>query len=162
MDISPKIVEFLTQKAAAETSGGDVGAKAMYNNVITGELYDTFGFIPACVSHTKEYFRFWQGYGVKQSPVGQLKIWETDARYERHWDMWNEVMRYVHGVEPVSKFMAEGNTDHATDVIETRKEIGDERSAVGYELFDCPAGIGVEAQAVGVQLGYHLTFCFLA
>ena len=86
-DVSDDIAESLRAAAAKETNGGDVGAKAVYNEAIGAALYDIFGRVPACLAHTKEYVRFWQGLGRTGEPIPPLKIWETDARYKRHAEM---------------------------------------------------------------------------
>ncbi len=118
-DLTPKIAEHLRLRAAEETDGLDTGAKAAFNNTITYELYKAYGCIPACTAHTKEYVRFWQGWGRNEPAAGTLKLWETADRYERHWQMWNEVTRYNLGVDSIDTFMAKTKPDHATDIIET-------------------------------------------
>jgi len=118
-DLTPKIVESLQEKAATETNGPDTGAKVIFNETITYELYKAFGYIPTCTAHTKEYVRFWQGRGVHESKVGALKLWETGDRYEWHWNMWNDVAELTHGILPLSEFMERTTPDHATDIIET-------------------------------------------
>jgi len=118
-DVTQAIAEELRTRAAAETDGGDQGAKAVFNAAITYELYKAFGAIPACTGHTKEYVRFWQGWGRSKGELPVLKLWETADRYERHWDMWNEVERYNLGVTPIAEFIEKTGPDHATDIIET-------------------------------------------
>ena len=118
-DVTPDIAEKLRQEAATETNGLDTGAKAAFNTTISYELYKAFGYIPACVAHTKEYMRFWQGWGRAEPPAGVLQLWETGDRYERHWEMWNEVARYNLGVDDIASFMERTKPDHATDIVET-------------------------------------------
>ncbi|MBN1863365.1 MAG: hypothetical protein JW808_00540 [Victivallales bacterium] len=118
-DVTPKIAAELRENAAKETDGLDTGAKAAFNQTITYELYKAFGCIPTCTGHTKEYVRFWQGRGVHESPIGRLKLWETDERYERHWEMWNQIAEFNLGTRPMSEFMEITKPDHATDIIET-------------------------------------------
>ncbi len=118
-DVVPVIAEDLKRNSITETDGQDTGAKALYNNSITYKLYEAYGHIPACTGHTKEYVRFWQGWGRSEHPLGMLRLWETADRYERHWDMWNEVAEYNLGVTGIDKFMERTKPDHATDIIET-------------------------------------------
>lgn len=118
-DVTPKIADALKIASAKETDGQDTGAKAIFNNTITYELYKAYGYVPTCTGHTKEYVRFWQGRGVHESIIGELKLWETGSRYERHWDMWNQIAEFNHGVKPMSEFMEITKPDHATDIIET-------------------------------------------
>ena len=118
-DVSPKIAEYLRERAATETDGQSQGAKAAYNNTITYELYKAFGSIPACTSHTKEYVRFWQGHGASDDPIPALALWDHIPRYEWHWDAWNEIDGYNYGAKPMADFFANTKPDHATDIIET-------------------------------------------
>ena len=118
-DVSAKIGEELRKNAAKETDGLDTGAKALYNDSITYQLYQAYGYLPACTGHTKEYVRFWQGRGKNESPMGTLRLWETGDRYEQHWEMWNQVSNYIHGVKSMKEFMETSKADHATDIIES-------------------------------------------
>lgn len=118
-DVVPAIAEELRKNAAKETDGGDVGAKGKFNNSISYELYKALGCVPTCTGHTKEYVRFWQGLGKLPEVIAPLSIWETEARYERHAEMWNQVDDYVLGVTPISEFVEKTGPDHATDIIET-------------------------------------------
>lgn len=117
-DVAPDIAEALRRNAAKETEGGDVGAKAKFNDAISYELYKVFGSVPACTGHSKEYVRFWQGLGVTPEPIPPLSIWETGDRYERHASMWNEVDAYVLGTQKMDSFFEKTKPDHATDIIE--------------------------------------------
>ncbi|NMB96508.1 MAG: glycoside hydrolase family 4, partial [Clostridiaceae bacterium] len=99
-DVTPKIAESLKIAAAKETDGGDAGAKAVFNNAIGYELYKAFGYIPTCVGHTKEYVPFWQGWGKTADKIPPLFIWETEERYKRHAEMWEEVDSYIKGKQP--------------------------------------------------------------
>ncbi|MBP0573562.1 hypothetical protein J8J27_22955, partial [Mycobacterium tuberculosis] len=53
-DVMPAIAAAIQRRAATETDGGDTGAKALHNDAIGHRLYEMFGKVPACVSHTKE------------------------------------------------------------------------------------------------------------
>ncbi|NJN84137.1 MAG: glycoside hydrolase family 4 [Caldilineaceae bacterium] len=117
-DVMPAIAESIRQLAATETDGGDVGAKALYNNRIGHQLYTLFGYVPVCVSHTKEYLPYWQGRGVLADAIPPLSIWETEARYDRHEAMWKQVDGFVSGEIPIADYMTTLGPDHATDIIE--------------------------------------------
>lgn len=119
-DMSPNIAEALKAEALAEkeTLGGDTGAKAIFNNAISYELYDIFGRIPTCTGHTKEYVRFWQGLGRSREEIPPLSIWETEDRYKRHEEMWNQVDSFITGKTPIGEYMSTFKPDHATDIIE--------------------------------------------
>ncbi|MDE2749164.1 MAG: glycoside hydrolase family 4 [Chloroflexota bacterium] len=117
-DVTERIAETLRQDAAYQGMDGDKGAKALHNNAIAGQLYQIFGYVPVCVSHTKEYLRFYQGHGVLPDEIPPLKIWETETRYARHEAMWQGVDEYISGARPMAEFMAAFGPDHATDVIE--------------------------------------------
>jgi alpha-galactosidase len=117
-NVMPAIAESIKKSAATEDLGGDVGAKAKFNDRITHKLYEIYGYIPVCVAHTKEYVRFWQGKGTLPDDIPPLSIWETEDRYERHEAMWRQVDAFVKGETPISSYMTTFGPDHATDIIE--------------------------------------------
>ena len=117
-DVLPAIAESIRQQAATEDTGGDTGAKAWLNNSIAHQLYEIFGYVPVCVSHTKEYVPYYQGRGVLKDRIPPLAIWETEDRYERHAAMWEQVEGFVSGSTPIGQYMTTLGPDHATDVIE--------------------------------------------
>ncbi len=118
-DMTEKIAESLASSAAKETDGGDIGAKAVFNDSISCELYRIYGRIPTCVGHTKEYVRFWQGHGRTKEKIPPLTLWETEARYIRHKDMWDQVEAFTEGKRDIMEFMSQMGPDHATDIIES-------------------------------------------
>lgn len=113
-----EIAETIRQKAATETDGGDKGAKAVYNAAIGHQLYQMFGKVPACVAHTKEYVRFWQGHGATDEDIPQLTLWETEERYQRHREMWDQIDGFISKATPIADYMTSFGPDHATDIIE--------------------------------------------
>ena len=117
-DVMPEIAESIRKQAATETDGGDTGAKAKFNNRIGYALYEAFGYVPVCVSHTKEYLRYWQGLGKTADEVPPLSIWETEDRYERHEAMWRQLTDFASGKTPIGEYMRVFGPDHATDIIE--------------------------------------------
>lgn len=117
-DVTPEIAEALRVDAARETEGGDTGAKARFNNAIGYELYKAFGHIPTCTAHTKEYVRYWQGIGKTADAIPPLSIWETEERYKRHEEMWEQVDGFITGKAPAGDYMKVFGPDHATDIIE--------------------------------------------
>ena len=117
-DVMPMIAESVRRQAATETDGGDTGAKAKFNNKIGYALYEAFGHVPACVSHTKEYLRYWQGLGKTADEIPPLSIWETEDRYRRHEAMWRQLEDFASGKTPIGEYMSVFGPDHATDIIE--------------------------------------------
>ena len=117
-NVMPQIAESLRQEAATEDTGGDTGAKKIHNNAIAYQLYEIFGKVPVCVSHTKEYVPYYQGLGVRTGEIPPLKIWETEARYDRHEAMWQQVDDFVEGRIPIEQYTEALGPDHATDIIE--------------------------------------------
>ena len=117
-DVMPTIAEAMRKSAGEENNGGDQGAKALHNDAITYELYDIFGYIPTCTAHTKEYVRYWQGHGKSPDRIPPLSIWETEDRYQRHDEMWNQVDGFLSGDIPIADYMSTFGPDHATDIIE--------------------------------------------
>jgi len=118
-NVLPTIAESLRQSAETETVGGDTGAKALFNDAISYQLYDIFGYVPTCTAHTKEYVPYWQGLGKLKDDIPPLSIWETEDRYERHEEMWQQIDRFLSGEIPIREFMTSYGPDHATDIIET-------------------------------------------
>jgi alpha-galactosidase/6-phospho-beta-glucosidase family protein len=117
-DVLPEIGAAIGRRAATETDGGDMGAKAVNNDAIGFQLYQMFDKVPACVAHTKEYLRFWQGHGVTPEAIPPLTLWETEARYARHRAMWEEIDGFLSGAIPIADYMTTFGPDHATDIIE--------------------------------------------
>jgi len=117
-DMTAPIAERLRRGTARQSMDGDLSAKALHNDAIGYQLYEIFGFVPVCVSHTKEYVRFYQGHGVLPDEIPPLLIWETDTRYARHEAMWRQVDDFISGARPISEFMTALGPDHATDIIE--------------------------------------------
>ncbi len=118
-DVMAQIAEATRLAAGTESNGGDTGAKAIFNDAITYELYDIFGYIPTCTGHTKEYVRFWQGLGKTKDAIPPLSIWETEDRYKRHEEMWRQVDGFLSGDIPISAYRTTFGPDHATDIIES-------------------------------------------
>jgi alpha-galactosidase/6-phospho-beta-glucosidase family protein len=117
-DVMAPIAEALRKSAGTENNGGDRGAKALYNDAITYELYNIFGCIPTCTAHTKEYVRYWQGLGKTEDAIPPLSIWETEDRYKRHEEMWRQVDDFISGKYSIADYMKSFGPDHATDIIE--------------------------------------------
>ncbi len=119
-DMSPVIAEYLQKNPEVDSKevGGDTGAKAKDNNIISYNLYRIFGCIPTCTAHTKEYVRFWQGHGKAAEEIAPLSIWETEDRYRRQEAMWDQVDGYATGKIPIGSYMTSFKPDHATDIIE--------------------------------------------
>jgi len=118
VDVAPQIAESIRISSAKETAGGDVGAKAAFNESIGYELYKIFGYVPTVVPHTKEYVRFWQGRNILEEKIPKLNLWETEARYARHREMFEQVDKFLDGRTPISEYMSTFYADHATDIIE--------------------------------------------
>lgn len=117
-DVRAQISETLRRGVVTETMDGDRSAKAIHNDAIGYQLYEIFGVIPVCVSHTKEYLRFYQGHGVLLDAIPALSIWETDMRYARHDAMWRQVDDFITGALPIGQYMSTFGPDHATDIVE--------------------------------------------
>ena len=76
-DVSGRIAERLRRGTVRQSMDGAHSAKALHNDAIACQLYEIFGVIPVCVSHTKEYVRFYQGRGMLPDEIPPLLIWET-------------------------------------------------------------------------------------
>ena len=117
-DVTARIAETLRRGTEHQSMDGDLSAKAIHNDAIGYQLYEIFGYVPVCVSHTKEYVRFYQGHGRLFDEIPPLLIWETDTRYARHEAMWQQVDDFTSGATPISEFKTAHGPDHATDIIE--------------------------------------------
>ncbi|WP_091156066.1 glycoside hydrolase family 4 [Paenibacillus sp. 453mf] len=117
-NVLPAIAESLKRSAETETVGGDTGAKALFNDAISYQLYDIFGYVPTCTAHTKEYVPYYQGLGKLKDAIPPLSIWETEDRYKRHEEMWEQVDHFISGKIPIEQYMTSFGPDHATDIIE--------------------------------------------
>lgn len=115
-DKIPAIAESILRDAANESDKAD--AKGKFNLKLTHQLYDIFGKIPTCIAHTKEYVRYWQSAGKIAGEIPPLSIWETEARYQWHESMWQQVDDFIDGRIPISDYMSTFGPDHATDIIE--------------------------------------------
>lgn len=118
-DVMPQIAEALRRDSLAEADILGIGAKQKFNNGIGYALYQAIGYVPATISHTKEYVRFWQGRGATPEPLPPLSIWDPEPRYARHDAMWQHVDDYIAGRVPISDYMDTFGPDHATDIIES-------------------------------------------
>lgn len=117
--VMKNIADSLHVEAAKEDAVLDKGAKQFLNNRISYELYELYGLVPTCVSHTKEYVRFWQGNAALNADIPQLKLWETEDRMKQHDWMWNGMKAYADGSKPIEEFDKQFGPDHATDIIES-------------------------------------------
>ena len=68
----PRLLRVSGGRRPPKRTAGDTGAKAKFNSRIGYALYEAFGFVPVCVSHTKEYLRYWQGLGKTADDVPPL------------------------------------------------------------------------------------------
>ncbi len=120
-DRSPDVAAYLRTKAAAENPlGMSTGqSKGWLNFTIAHELYEIFGYVSVCVSHTKEYVPYYQGAGVTRGGTPPLDIFDTEGRYDRHEAMGSQIEGYLSGATPIAQYTQEVGPDHATDIIES-------------------------------------------
>ncbi len=120
-DRTPNVAAYLRAKAAAEnTQIMEAGhSKRWLNSTIAHELYEIFGYVSVCVSHTKEYVPYYQSQGVTQGGTPPLDIFETESRYDWHEKMWEQISGYISGATPISQYTQDVGPDHATDIIES-------------------------------------------
>jgi alpha-galactosidase len=119
VDVVPALVAAMRRDADAERTLVGAGSKRAHNNAIGVALYEAFGYLPACIAHTKEYVRFWQGRGTSAESIPPLPIWDPVPRYALHDGMWEQVDSFLNGETPLSEFSEMFGPDAATDVIET-------------------------------------------
>lgn len=118
-DVMPAVAQALQRAAATENRHEAHDAKGWLNATIGHELYDIFGHVPVCVAHTKEYVPYYQGTGRQPHGTPPLAIWDTEARYDRHEAMWQQIGDFLSGAIPVADYTTLLGPDHATDIIES-------------------------------------------
>ncbi len=120
-DRTPDVAAHLRAQAATENprtvAAGQ--SKGWLNATIAHELYEIFGYVSVCVSHTKEYVPYYQGTGVTQGGTPPLDIFEIESRYDRHERMWDQISGYLSGATPIAQYTRDIGPDHATDIIES-------------------------------------------
>lgn len=116
-DVLPDIREAFRAHSRTERDQGY--AKGRYNAFITAQLADTFGAIPTCTGHTKEYLPFYQGRAAISEPIPPLSVFDCDERDERTAAMWEEISAYISGGKDITEFHSGMKSDHATDIIHT-------------------------------------------
>lgn len=111
------------QQAAIQASSLDVhqnaNAKGLYNSSYGLQLTDLFGAWPDCVAHTKEYVPYWQGLGQAPCDPAPLAVFDAEDRQKKMDERWAETVAYAEGKKPIAQFIAEGKSDHATDIVES-------------------------------------------
>lgn len=123
-NIMPDLIEAHRKLGRSEKDDGY--AKRRFNNRITAELADVFGVMPTCTSHTKEYVPYYQGRGSIQEPVPPLSVFDCDEREERTIVEWQVVDDFIGGTKPISEFHTRYGSDHATEIINTMVEGGNQ------------------------------------
>jgi len=127
-DMLPIIHEKLVEKAARERSSlasfdSDLTindkSKARLNENYRLELIDVFGAVPQCISHSKEYVPFFQGYGIAPVKPEALIPFDAEARVKQMEEQWAETEDYALGRKPIQEFLATGQSELATDIIES-------------------------------------------
>ena len=120
-DKTPTVADYLRTRAAIENAQlVEAGhSKGWLNSTIAHELYEIFGYVSVCVSHTKEYVPYYQGTGVTRNGTPPLDIFEAESRYDWHEKMWNQISGYLSGAIPIEQNTMDIGPDHATDIIES-------------------------------------------
>lgn len=117
-DVLPRIAGALRELGKTEDAGA--AAKALYNRRISARLHEVFGAVPVCTAHTKEYVPYFQGFGphVDAEIVPPLKLFEHEERQGITDTMWADLRAYDTGERPIAEFLAQGSSDHATDLVQ--------------------------------------------
>jgi alpha-galactosidase len=114
-DVTDKLREHIGANAAQEKNSGH--SKSRFNATYTLELDKIYGRLPACIGHTKEYVRFWQGMGIAVD-LPPLAIFDTVERHKLHAAQWEQIAKYNSGEVPMQHFFDNMRPDHATDIVE--------------------------------------------
>jgi len=105
--------------AKAEQSDTAAHSKSRYNATYALELMDIYGAYPTCISHTKEYVPFYQGYGVLPNKPEPIALFDAAGRAAEMAEAWRKTEQYASGKLSVRKFLANVTDDHASDIIES-------------------------------------------
>jgi len=116
-DMMPRVREAVAQRAAEETEE-ETHSKVRFNNKYALALMDIFGAYPTATGHTKEYVPYWQGYTTSPPDLPRIDVFDADRRAERVVGVWEEIDAYNSGEKPMSHFLENMQSDHATDIIE--------------------------------------------
>ena len=121
-DLIPKLVKEkkdLAEDEAAKKDNVYSGSKGAFNHAIGVQLYDTFGYLPTVIGHTKEYVRFYQGHGITGTDtIPSLQLFSVPTRLKWTSDVWQRVDDYNSGKVDIAEFDTEFGPDPATDMIE--------------------------------------------
>ncbi len=139
-DVIPKLREAFRALSVGEKDEGY--AKARFNNFITAQLTDTFGALPTCTGHSKEYLPFYQGHSAIREPIPPLSVFDCDQREQRTADKWQLIEDYISGKKPLGDFHKTGKSDHATDIIQTMVTDDGRSYFINRTNTDCADGGG--------------------
>jgi alpha-galactosidase len=121
-DLIPQLVKEKQDLAADEAAKKDnvyAGSKGAFNHAIGVQLYETMGYLPTVIGHTKEYVRFYQGLGITGTdPIPSLQLFSVPTRLKWTSDVWQRVDDYNSGKVNIAEFDTEFGPDPATDMIE--------------------------------------------
>ncbi len=115
-DCLPAYYEYMRKHAADEDES--VGSKGRKNGRYRLALSEVFGAASMCISHTKEYVPYWQGYSQNPSDIEAIGLFDAEERARKRAGIFEEINGYAAGEKPMSEFFEKVPTDHATDVIE--------------------------------------------
>jgi alpha-galactosidase len=128
VDYLPKWREIIAGRAAEEAADNsstdghtdsNSASKSKFNYSYALKLMDIFGAYPDRIGHTKEYVPYFQGYGVSPCLPEPLRLFDAEKRQQKMNARWSETEKYASGELSVDQFMSEGQSDHATDIIES-------------------------------------------
>jgi alpha-galactosidase len=105
----------------SDTSGFDANtrSKAKFNNTYALALWDIFGAYPDTIGHSKEYLPYFQGYGITPVDPERITLFDSEERAKKMADQWAETAEFASGYKPITEFLENGKSDHATDIIES-------------------------------------------
>ena len=122
-DMMPALRESVAKDAEMERNPDNLddnnSAKTAMNFAYSLKLMDLFKAYPNRPGHTKEYVPYFQGYGVKKSEPAPISIFNMEERIKVMNDKLTETEMYASGRKPIAEFLAKGQGDHATDIIES-------------------------------------------
>ncbi|MHC4871281.1 MAG: family 4 glycosyl hydrolase [Planctomycetota bacterium] len=122
-DMMPALRESVAEDARLEQNPDNLddnnSAKTAHNFAYSLELMDLFKAYPNRPGHTKEYVPYFQGKGTVSGDLPEIPIFNREERIKGMNESWSKNEDYASGSLPIEDFLASGEGDHATDIIES-------------------------------------------
>ncbi len=116
-DLLPAYWSYIREHAGDEDKNDH--SKGHMNGRYRMDLAEIYGVVPMCISHTKEYVPFYQGYQTKPYKLPPIGLFDAPRRQRERDAIFAQIGEYVSGKLPMAQFLEKTPVDHATDIIES-------------------------------------------